>query len=134
MTQPSVAPPIVTKESPYSVKETADRLEQILHDKNIQLFARINHGQAAKDNGLELEDEELLIFGDPKVGTYLMQECPETGIELPLKIIIWHAQKTWIGYREPQELLTDYSIVEHRFTIKKMSGLLSTLVTEAIKK
>ncbi|MBK7840925.1 MAG: DUF302 domain-containing protein [Candidatus Obscuribacter sp.] len=94
----------------------------------------MNHGQAARDNGLELEDEELLIFGDPKVGTYLMQECPEIGIELPLKIIIWHAQKTWIGYREPQELLTDYSIVEHRFTIKKMSGLLSTLVTEAIKK
>lgn len=128
-----LAQPIVAKESPYDVKETADRLEKLLQSKGIPLFGRIDHARAAAEFGLTMDDCELLVFGDPKVGTYLMQECPEIAIELPLKILIWHADKTWVGYREPGELISRYNIVEHRFTVKKLSAQLAALVSEAVK-
>ncbi len=125
--------PLTISTSPFDVSATADKLETILKKMGIHLFARINHGEAARLNGLELQDEIVIVFGDPKVGTHLMKECPELGIELPLKILIWHQEKTNIGYRDPEQLLTEYKITENSEIIKKMSGLMARLVKEVIE-
>ncbi|RKZ92800.1 MAG: hypothetical protein DRR19_03210, partial [Candidatus Parabeggiatoa sp. nov. 1] len=72
-----------------SVKETTDRLESFLKEKGLTVFARINHAEGAKRIGKDLRPTELLIFGNPKAGTPLMQ-CKQTmGIDLPLKVLIW---------------------------------------------
>lgn len=75
--------------SPYSVGETLDRLEAVLREKGVTVFARIDHSAGAKAAGLTLRPMQLLIFGNPKVGTPLMQAAPTIGLDLPLKVLAW---------------------------------------------
>jgi uncharacterized protein (DUF302 family) len=125
--------PLVVRSSPHSVKETADRLVNLLESKKIRVFARIDHGEAARASGLSLQEEQVVVFGDPKVGTGLMQECPPVGIELPLKIVVWQNEQTMVGYRDPMELINEYGVTEHEAVVRKMSELMAALV-EAITK
>jgi len=119
---------LITKTCFLSAPEAADKLQQILASRQIRLFARISHSAAAKESGLELPFEELFIFGDPKVGTALMQENAALGIELPLKILIWQAEQTVIGYQDPAHLAGEYSINQNVTVLEKMSQLLASLV------
>jgi uncharacterized protein (DUF302 family) len=75
--------------SKYSVKETIDRLESLLKSKGITIFARIDQKAVAEKVGLSMLPTELLIFGDPKVGTPLMNSYPSLTIDLPLKVLAW---------------------------------------------
>lgn len=126
--------PLTAQTSSKSVQAIANKLEAILNSKNIRIFARIDHAQAARDLGLKLQDEQVLVFGDPKVGTFLMQECPAIGFELPLKIVVWRqGDETHIGYKDPKLLLDEYELSEHRNIIEKMSQLMANLVGELIK-
>lgn len=125
--------PLISQPTNLSVKEVADKLCALLAQKNIHLFARINHGEAAIQSGLQLGQEEVVVFGDPKVGTYLMQECPAVGYELPLRIVIWEDNGTWIGYRDPKHLLEEYQLEKHREVVEKMSGLMAVLIGELVK-
>lgn len=108
--------------------EAADKLNQILASRNIRLFARISHSAAAKESGLELPFEELFIFGDPKVGTGLMQENATIGIELPLKILIWQGEQTMIGYYDPAKLAEEYPLTKTAEVLERMSQLMASLV------
>jgi uncharacterized protein (DUF302 family) len=125
--------PLLATSTTLSVHEAADKLASLLKERNIQLFARIDHGEAAKVSGLQLGEEQVLIFGDPKVGTFLMQECPAVGFELPLRIVFWEEAGTKIGYRDPKELLEQYQLDEHREVVLKMSSLMAMLVAELVK-
>lgn len=117
----------VVRSSKLSVSETAAKLKSILETKSIKLFAHIDHSAAAKENGMELSDEQVLIFGDPKVGTHLMQEEPAIGLELPLKMLIWSEDGTKVAYREPLSYLEEFNIIRNREIIEKMSILMDTL-------
>ena len=72
----------------------------------------------------------MVGFGDPKVGTSLMQECPLIGIELPLKMVIWQENDTYVAYRDPKHYLEEYSLVKNAAILEKMSHLMHTLVKE----
>ena len=89
---------LITIASNHSVKETLDRLEASLKAKAIRIFARIDHAAGAKSVGMDLRPTELLIFGNPKAGTPLMQARQTIGLDLPLKVLAWEdAQaKTWL--------------------------------------
>ena len=80
---------IQTIESKYSVKESLDRLSAILTKKGIRVMARVNHAAGAKAAGLKLPPTELLIFGNPKLGTPLMQTNRMIGLDLPMKVLAW---------------------------------------------
>jgi divalent metal cation (Fe/Co/Zn/Cd) transporter len=83
--------------------------------------------------GLELRDEQLLVFGDPRAGTPLMQEDPAIGYELPLRVLIWDAQgQTLIAHRPMASLAGEYEISEHAALLTRMNGLLDQLVAEAV--
>jgi beta-galactosidase len=125
---------LIITASPYDVDTTVKKLEAALQEKGIGLFALVDHSTGAKKAGLTLNDEKLLIFGDPKIGTYLMQENPEIGIELPLKILVWKDQngKTQIAYQDPLILQDQYGIVKNAEILKKMQGGLARLVQAAI--
>ncbi|MGP8114716.1 MAG: DUF302 domain-containing protein [Steroidobacteraceae bacterium] len=97
---------LVTIASNYSVEETLDRLEVDLKAKNITVFVRIDHAAGAASVAMPLRPTELLIFGNPKSGTPLMQSNQTIGIDLPLKVLAWQdaGGKVWLTYTDPRWL------------------------------
>jgi uncharacterized protein (DUF302 family) len=97
---------LVTIASKYSVKEAIDRLESALRAKGVALFARIDHAAGAASVDMPLRPTEVLIFGNPKAGTPLMQANQTIGLDLPLKILAWQdaAGKVWLTYNDPRWL------------------------------
>jgi uncharacterized protein (DUF302 family) len=92
--------------SDYGPKETLDRVAAAVTDSGNAVLARIDHGAAAAKAGLELRPTEVLIFGNARAGTPLMQEAQTIGIDLPLKVLVWQDNKgqTWLGYNDPSWL------------------------------
>lgn len=96
----------------HSVQSTADRLEHALLAKGMTVFARINHAEGAKKVGKTLRPTELIIFGNPKVGTPLMQCAQTSAIDLPQKALIWEdaSAQVWFTYNDPEYLLKRHAI------------------------
>ncbi len=123
---------LTTAKSAHSVPATVDRLIAALGRRGITLFARIDHAAGARQAGLELADEELVIFGDPRVGTLLMQRDATVGYELPLRLLIWDADgQTMIGYRRPTGLRDDYAVADQVEILQRMENLLGQIIAEA---
>jgi uncharacterized protein (DUF302 family) len=122
---------LTTVKSDYSVPVTVDRVIAALGRRGIRVFARIDHADGARKAGLELADEVLVIFGDPRVGTLLMQADPAVGYELPLRILIWDAAgQTMIGYRRPTELRDDFALGDQLEILRRMENLLEQITAE----
>jgi uncharacterized protein (DUF302 family) len=94
---------LTTVPSAHSVKDTIDRLESEVKSKGLTVFARIDHAAGAKAVDMPLRPTELLIFGNARGGTPLMQAAQTSGIDLPLKALAFEdaAGKTWLSYNEP---------------------------------
>jgi uncharacterized protein (DUF302 family) len=94
---------LTTLSSIHSAKETMDRLEADVRAKGLTVFARIDHSAGAKAVGLTLRPTEVLMFGNAQGGTPLMQALQTTGIDLPLKALVWEdpGGKVWLSYNEP---------------------------------
>jgi uncharacterized protein (DUF302 family) len=91
---------MIVKHSASAYLETAQALAEALDRRGLTLFARIDHAGAARDVGLELADEEVFVFGNPRGGTPLMQADPRVGIELPLRMLLWSdGDATAVDYR-----------------------------------
>lgn len=103
---------LITKPSPYSVSETLDRLEALLHSRNIKIFTRIDHSGEAQNAGLSMPPTQVLIFGNPKGGTPVMVANPLSAIDLPLKALAWQdpAGKAWLTWNDPQYLKLRYNL------------------------
>jgi len=97
---------ILNVHSPYSVPETVQRLAVVLAGKGIPVLARINHSAGAISVGLTMKPTELLIFGNAKAGTPLMQAAPTTALDLPLKALVWEDTDgvVWVSYNSPEYL------------------------------
>ena len=89
--------------SRHGPQETVDRFEVAIARYGMTIFARIDHGAAAAKAGLELRPTVVLIFGNARAGTPLMQMAPTIAIDLPLKAVVWQdeANATWLGYNDP---------------------------------
>ena len=89
--------------SSHGMDATMQRLRQAIQEQGMTVFAQIDHGRAAADAGLAPDPMQLLMFGSALAGVKLMQAAPTTGIDLPLKILVWVDQEggTWLGYNEP---------------------------------
>ena len=124
---------LVKLKSHHSVKQTADRLGSIIEEKGITLFARINHAENAKKIGADLRDTELLIFGNPKLGTPLMHCKQSVAIDLPQKALIWEDEsgQVWIAYNDPKYLAQRHGITECDEVIGKIAQALSNLTKAA---
>lgn len=91
---------------------TVDRLEGTLRARGITPMIRIDHAASATAVGLALRPLLLVVFGDPRVGTALMQEAPTAGIDLPLKLLVWEGEDrdVRIGYDDPSWILKRHGI------------------------
>lgn len=120
---------IISIESQATVKETADRFEKILTEKGLTIFARINHGRNASDVDLTLGPTEVIIFGNPKVGTPLMQCSKTVAIDLPQKTLFWEDTQgqVWLSYNNPEYLKERHNIQGCEQVINKISDVLAML-------
>lgn len=127
---------LISIKSDFDVKTTADRLEKILNEKGMTVFARIDHALGAKKTGQELRPTELVIFGNPKVGTPLMKCAQTIAIDLPQKAVIWQdkAGSVWIGYNDPDYLVKRHSLTGCEKVINKVKKALATFTKKAAKK
>src|SRR6202008_2598700 len=103
---------IVDLPSRYSVPKTISRLQSILKENGVSIFALVDHSGEAAKVGLEMRPTQLLIFGNPKGGTPLMVAAPSCAIDLPLKALAWQdAQgKVWLSYNSPEYLQQRHGI------------------------
>lgn len=97
---------LTTLAGKYSPRQTMDRLVSAVERRGMGVFARIDHAAAAAGAGLALRPTEVLLFGNPKVGTLLMQDVQTLGIELPLKVLVWQGADggTRLSYFAPEVL------------------------------
>src|SRR6201993_930706 len=108
------------------------RLQEALEAHGLQLFARIDHAAGARKADLELDADVVLIFGNARVGTPLMQADPRVGIELPLRMLIWHdPDGTHVGYLDPHELADRYALDGHQQTLDRQTAVLDKLAAAA---
>ncbi|MEL6297340.1 MAG: DUF302 domain-containing protein [Pseudomonadota bacterium] len=125
----------VTKPSAHSVKDTIDRLETALKSKGITVFARVDHAAGAKKAGLDLPPTELIIFGNPKLGTPLMQSNRAIGNDLPMKALAWEDKdgKVYLTYTAPDALKSRYNISGKDKVFQTMTGALGKFSDAATK-
>ncbi len=117
---------MVSIKSAYDVSTTADRLETAITKKGMTVFTRINHSDGAMDVGMQLRPTELIIFGNPKVGTPLMQCNQGAAIDLPQKALVWQDDKgqVWLSYNDPAYLVGRHNITGCTEVLKQVSGAL----------
>ena len=119
--------------SSFGPKETMDRLDAEIRAKGMEVFARIDHAAGAAEVGLTLRPTELVIFGNARGGTPLMQASQTTGIDLPLKVLVWQdaADKTWLSYNEPSWIAQRHSVANAEHVVSKMAAALSAMARTA---
>jgi len=103
---------IVRIASHHTVAETVDRIESLLKQRGILVFARIDFSADAARAGLTMRPEQLLIFGNPKAGTPLMLAAPVAGLDLPLKALVWQEadDRVWIAYNDPRYVVRRHAL------------------------
>ena len=113
-------------------RETMDRLEAAIKDKGLTVFARIDHAEGARAAGLSLRPTELIVFGNAKGGTSLMQGAQEAGIDLPLKALVYQDAegKVWLAYNDPHWLADRHHLPDLP-NIAMLTRLLETLAAGA---
>ena len=118
-------------EVPGDVASVVDRLTAGLLDRGVEVFATIDHAAGARAAGLDLPDEVLLVFGNPAVGTALMQADPRSGVDLPLRMLVWSQDgATRLAYQDPAVLADRYEVGSEQATLDRLRGLLEQLVAE----
>ena len=125
---------LIAVESTRGAKDTMDRLESVVKERGLNVFARIDHAAGAAKIGKKLRATEVLIFGNPQGGTPLMECAQSAGIDLPLKALVWQdeAGKVWVGYNDPAYLAARHGAA----SCPAAAGLakaLASLVQEALK-
>jgi uncharacterized protein (DUF302 family) len=124
---------LVTVRSSFGVHETANRLASVLEEKGMRIVARIDHTAGAASVGMTLRPTELLVFGNPAVGTPLMQCAQTVAIDLPQKMLIWEDESGMvsISYNDPGYLSTRHDIEGCKENIRKIAGALATFAQSA---
>jgi uncharacterized protein (DUF302 family) len=124
---------LTTIPSSYGSKETVDRFEAEVRANGMTVFARIDHAAGAAEAGLPLRPTELLIFGNARAGTPLMQTNQAIGIDLPLKALAWEdgSGKVWLAYNEPRWLAERHGLDEA--TNPSVGGMTAALRAIAAK-
>lgn len=125
---------IVKVPASRSVEATADRLEMAIDNAGANVAARVDHGAAAAGAGLEMDDAQLLIFGNPRIGTPAMQDDALAGLYLPLRVLVYKdgEGQVWLAYEDPAAMLGKLDGIDAEAPyIQKMRGALRKLTAAA---
>lgn len=124
---------MAARQSKFSVKETVDRLVLALKERGIVPAARIDHAAGAKSVGIDMRPTELLLFGNPRLGTPLIIANQRAALDLPMRILVWEDQqnRVWLGYLEPEALKKRYGLGGQDERLSTMKGVLESLAGAA---
>jgi len=124
---------LITLPGRFGPKETMDLLATEIQAKGMKVFGRIDHATGAAEAGLTLRPTELIIFGNARGGTPLMQGNQTAGIDLPLKALVWQdaANQSWISYNEPSWIAQRHGLTNTDPVVNKMTALLRAITTKA---
>jgi uncharacterized protein (DUF302 family) len=105
---------LVALKSPYSAKATMDKFEELVEQRGLNVFARIDHAADAAKVNKSLRPTEVLIFGNPQGGTPFMECAQSVGIDLPLKALVWEdsSAQVWLGYNDPAFLAQRHGVAQ----------------------
>ena len=122
---------LITKKSVLSPVETMERLEAAIREKGMSVFARVDHSGGAAGIGMPLRFTQLLIFGNPKGGTPLMQSRQTIGIDLPLRLLVWQDARgeVWVSYDDPSYLAARHAVTDRKDAVVALSAALEGLVS-----
>jgi uncharacterized protein (DUF302 family) len=123
---------LVHLSSPHSVLETVTRLETVVREKGLTLFAQIDHSGEAAKVGLKMQPTKLLIFGNAKSGTPLMIASPTIAIDLPLKALVWQDtdNNVWLSYNSPDYLKQRHALPDN--LLQNIAGI-GPICAEAVR-
>ena len=105
---------LIAIKSPHGAKDTMNRLEEIVKQRGLNVFARIDHAAGAAKIGKTLRPTEVIIFGNPQGGTPFMECAQAVGIDLPLKALVWEdaSSQVWLGYNDPAWLAKRHGVAD----------------------
>lgn len=123
---------MVRVEATGSVAEATDRLTAVVEAAGAKVFARVDHGGGAESVGMDLADSELLVFGNPKLGTPALQADIKAGLVLPLRVLVYDdGGQTVLLYETPASMFADYGVSPDAEVVKMMTGALDKLTGAA---
>jgi len=122
----------VVKESASSVAETADKLAAVAEGAGATVFARVDHAAGAEAIGEAMAPMVMVMFGNPKIGTPILKAAPQTGLDLPLRVLVWDdGGVTKVGYLAPEDLKARYAVESADAAFETMAGALDKLTDAA---
>ncbi|WP_254437372.1 DUF302 domain-containing protein [Ruegeria arenilitoris] len=129
----AMADDIIKVNTAKSVPEVMDALEAAVGNAGATVFARVDHAAGAEKVGLSIPANQVLIFGNPALGTPAMQIDPTAGLFLPLKVQAYEDEngQVWLAYEDPKETMDELDDVEKSPVIEKMRGALAKLTSVA---
>ncbi|MBS1522484.1 MAG: DUF302 domain-containing protein [Bacteroidetes bacterium] len=121
---------VIIRQSSYGVKDTIDRLENALKQKNITIYARIDQQAEALKGGIKLPALEFLLFGNPAGGGFVMEFDPKAALDLPLKVIAWDddQNKTWVAYNDPAYIQARYGLSNQLTALLDIDPVVTTVL------
>jgi uncharacterized protein (DUF302 family) len=124
---------LITVASEFGPKETMDRLEKEIRGRRLTVFARVDHAAGATEAGLKLRPTELIIFGNARGGTPLMQASQTSGIDLPLKILVWEdaETRTSVSYNDPSWIVERHGLGVSAEIVDSLKAALKAISTKA---
>ena len=124
---------IVKVKSFSDVATTMDRLVAAVEGAGANVMARVDHAAGAASVDMELAPTQVLIFGNPKIGTQAMQDDPVAGLFLPMKVLVYRdgAGQTWLAYQNPGDMFDNLAIPDDAGYLKMMTGALGKLTAKA---
>ena len=127
---------LISKPSKFSVTKTIDKLEAILNKKGITVITRWSHSDRANAIGINLRPTELILFGNPKLGSHMFTSQQTSGIDLPLKALAWEDEKgqVWLSYNDPAYITKRHGINDRQKIADKMTAALNKFTNIATGK
>ncbi len=124
---------LITKQSPHTVSETIDRLSAAVENAGAKVFARVDHAKGAMSVEMDLRPTEMLMFGNPKLGTPALQAAQTAGLDLPLRVVAYEdeAGQVHVSYHDPKSL-TAHGVPADAEVLMKMTGALDKLTSAAV--
>jgi len=123
---------VASRLSPHPVAETIRRIEETARRKGLTVFVRVDHGGGARGVGLTMQEEQLIVFGDPRAGTPLMVARPLVGLELPLRVLVWQDPwgRAWVSYNESAFIAQRFGLPDG---LEKNIAGIPALIDEALR-
>ena len=132
---PALADAFFQKSSPHSVADTVERLKSAIEEGGASIVAEVDHSGIAKGAGMELRPAQAIIFGNPEMGTPLMQEAPSMALALPLRIAVYEDAegKTVLVYQDLQQLAQENGIPDGMEEVESAIRKLEALTDKAVR-